>query len=124
MKKSTSAFKAMMGTLVLLLMFTTNALAQDKITEGATAVTTQMKTQLSLNESQYTKVLDINKTFLTKAVEANKMVNKTEKSKKLKTLADERETKLKSVLTDTQFKTFAANRASYAKKLREYYEAK
>ena len=47
-----------------------------------------------------------------------------EKAKKLKTLSDEREAKLKSVLTADQFKTFAANRAKYAKKLREYYEAK
>jgi len=124
MKNSTTAFKAFIGTMVLLLMFTTNALAQDKIAEGATAVTNQMKTQLSLNDSQYTKVMDVNKTFLTKATEANKMVNKTEKAKKLKTLSDEREAKLKSVLTADQFKTFAANRAKYAKKLREYYEAK
>jgi hypothetical protein len=124
MKNTTTAFKAMISAMVLLLMFTTNALAQDKLTEGATAVTNQMKTQLTLNDAQYTKVLDVNKTFLQKAAEANKTANKTEKAKKIKTLTDDREAKLKSVLTETQYKTFAANRATYAKKLREYYEAK
>jgi len=124
MKNSTTAFKAFIGTFVLLLMFSTNALAQDKISEGATAVTKQMKTQLSLNDSQYTKVMDVNKTFLTKATEANKTANKREKAKKLKTLTEDREAKLKSVLTADQYKIFAANRANYAKKLREYYEAK
>lgn len=124
MKIFTDAPKAFLASVVLFLMFSVNAVAQDKIAEGAKAVTAQMKTQLNLNDGQYTKVLDVNKTFLTKAVEANKLNNATEKAKKLKTLSDEKDTKLKSVLTDDQYKRYAANRAAYAKKLREYYEAK
>ncbi|KOS07325.1 hypothetical protein AM493_15730 [Flavobacterium akiainvivens] len=124
MKNFTNASKAFLGTLVLFLMFTVNAAAQDKLSEGAKAVTAQMKTQLGLNDGQYTKVLDINKTFLTKAVEANKAVNATDKAKKLKTLNDEKEAKLKSVLTADQYKKFAAYRNTYSKKLKEYYEAK
>jgi hypothetical protein len=124
MKNFTIASKAFLGTLVLFLMFSINASAQDKLTEGAKTVTGQMKTQLGLNDSQYTKVLDVNKTFLVKAAEANKLTNAAEKAKKLKTLSDERDTKLKSVLTGDQYKTFAANRAKYAGKLREIYEGK
>lgn len=124
MKNFTNASKAFLGTLVLFLMLTLNANAQDKVSEGATAVTNQMKTQLGLNDGQYNQVLEINKSFLTKAVEANKLPNKSDKTKKIKTLSDERETKLKSVLTDDQYKKFTANRATYSKKLREYYEKK
>jgi hypothetical protein len=124
MKNFTNASMAFLGTLVLFLMFSVNAMAQDKLTEGAKAVTTQMKTQLNLNDSQYNQVLDINKTFLVKAKETTKLTNATEKAKKLKNLSDEKEAKLKSVLTDDQYKKFAATRANYAKKLKEYYEAK
>jgi dTDP-glucose pyrophosphorylase len=124
MKNVTHATRAFFSTLVLLVMFSITASAQDKLTDGAKAVTTQMKTQLGFNDAQYTKVLDVNKTFLTKAAEANKLTNASEKAKKLKTLSDEKDAKLKSVLTDDQYKKYAANRATYAKKLREYYEAK
>ena len=124
MKNFTHASKAFLGALVLFLMFSVNAMAQDKLTDGAKAVTTQMKTQLGLNDGQYTKVLDINKAFLVKAVEANKMVNATDKAKKFKTLNDDKEAKLKSVLTEDQYKKFASNRNAYSKKLKEYYESK
>lgn len=118
-----SALKTFAGTM-LLVFFTTTAVAQekDKAVEGAKVVTTEMKAQLSLNDSQYTKVMDINKTFLQKAAEAEKVTNATDKAKKMKTLTEDRDAKLKSVLTETQYKTYQANRASNAKKLRQYYQ--
>lgn len=123
-KMLTSAAKAFMGAVALLVMFSTTALAQDRVAEGAKKFTDNMKTQLALNDGQYAKVLEINKAFLQKAADSRKTaVTKVEKAKKLKTYDDERETKLKSVLTDTQYKTFAATRAENRKKLREYYES-
>ncbi|MCW4470835.1 hypothetical protein OGH69_17835 [Flavobacterium sp. MFBS3-15] len=121
MKKT---FKLFAGVMLLLAMSATTVSAQekDRAGEGAKVVTTEMKTQLSLNDGQYAKVMDINKTFLQKAAEAEKVTNATDKAKKLKTLTDDRDAKLKSVLNETQYKTYQAGRAANAKKLRTYYQ--
>ncbi len=121
-KRMSSAMK-IFSAIMLVMLFTTAATAQDKdkAVEGAKVITTEMKAQLSLNDSQHTKVMDINKTFLQKAAEAEKTVNATDKAKKLKALTDDRDAKLRSVLTGTQYKTYNANRASNGKKLRQYY---
>jgi len=113
-----------MALMMVVLFVATAAFAQekDKAGEGAKTVTTEMKTQLGLNDSQYSKVLDINKTFIAKAVEAETIANATDKAKKMKTLNEEKETKMKSVLTETQYKTYGAKRADFGKKLRQYYK--
>ena len=112
-------------SLIALFVLSTTAMAQDKPAEGAKAVTTQLKGQLSLNDSQYTKVYDITKSFLVKANDNNKSgITDAEKTKKLKAITDEKDAKLKSVLSETQYKTYTANRAANAKKLREYYQEK
>ena len=123
MNKITNTVKTTLGVLMLLVMFTTSAFAQDnKVDEGAAAVTTQMKKKLSLNDSQYTKVLLINKTFLKSAVAAQeKGGSRVEMAKKMRSLNDRRDTKLKSVLNTTQYKIYKANRASNYKKLKAYY---
>jgi len=124
MKTFKPAFRLFAGAVLLLTMSATTLYAQekDRAGEGAKAVTTEMKTQLSLNDGQYAKVMDINKTFLQKAAEAEKVANATDKAKKLKTLTDDRDAKLKSVLNETQFKTYQAGRTGNAKKLRAYYQ--
>lgn len=115
--------KKIILSLLLVFTFTLTTMAQDKTAEGAKVVTTHLKTQLSLNDGQYAKVYEINKTFLQKANDNNMLsINATEKTKKLKALMEEKDAKLKSVLTDVQFKTYAANRANTAKKLKEYYQ--
>jgi hypothetical protein len=122
-KKFTSAAKAMIGAAALLLMFTTTGQAQekDKAAEGAKAVTAQMKSQLTLSDSQYTKVLDVNRTYLQKANDSKAMgVTKVDKAKKMKALGEERDAKLKSVLTEDQYKIYTAGRAGNMKKLREF----
>ncbi|MEL1245273.1 hypothetical protein AAEO56_13435 [Flavobacterium sp. DGU11] len=123
--KIKTAVKALVSTMFFIVLMTNAATAQekDKATEGAKVVTTQMKSQLALNDSQYTKVMDVNKTFLQKAAEAEKgTTNATEKAKKIKMFTDERDSKLKSVLTETQYKTYTANKAAYGKKFREFYQ--
>ncbi|OIQ15434.1 MAG: hypothetical protein BM557_11360 [Flavobacterium sp. MedPE-SWcel] len=126
MNRITSTLKVTLGALMLLLMFTTSVVAQEsKIDEGAAAVTTQMKAKLSLNDSQYTKVLHVNKTFLKSATAAKeKGGTRVEMAKKMRALNDRRDTKLKSVLNATQYKIYKANRSSNYKKLRAYYENK
>ena len=94
---------------------------QDRTGEGAAKVTAEMKSQLNLNDTQYTKVLEINRTYLVKAKDANGSSNVgQEKAKRVKAIADERENKLKSVLTEDQFKKYASGRAENMKKLKEY----
>lgn len=118
-RKFTSAAKGMLGAMALLLMFTTAALAQDKSAEGLTKLNDYMKAQLSLNDSQYAKVNDVNRVFVQKANENEKSnANKLDKAKKVKALEADRDTKLQSVLTKEQYKIFIANRAENTKKLK------
>jgi len=121
-KALVSAVKAMVGAIALLLMVTTTVTAQekDKVAEGAKTVTAQMKTQLVLNDNQQTQVLDVNRTYL-KKVKDNKESGATavQKAKKMQALNEERDTKLKSVLTATQYKKYSADKVENTRKLRE-----
>ena len=118
-------FRNLFGAFIMALVFTVTAAAQDKAAEGAKAVTTAMKEQLTLNDAQYTKVYDVNLTFLQKAQKNSEAGGtKQDRTKKLRALEDERETKLKSVLTETQYKMFAATRANNNTKLRQYFQSK
>ena len=121
-KALVSAVKLMVGAIALLLMATTTVTAQekDKVAEGAKTVTAQMKTQLVLNDNQQTQVLDVNRTYL-KKVKDNKESGATavQKAKKMQALNEERDTKLKSVLTATQYKKYSADKVENTRKLRE-----
>jgi hypothetical protein len=124
-RKITSAAKAFLSAVVLLLMFTTTALAQDTSGEGIKKLNDHMKVQLSLNDSQYAKVNDINRVFVQKVGDSEKgNASKLDKAKKVKALEAERDTKLKSVLTEDQYKVFVANRAENTKKLKALLPAK
>lgn len=121
-KKLTSAAKTILGTAALLLAVTTTAVAQEKdmIAEGAKTSATQMKAQLTLNDNQYTQVVDVNKTYLKKVKECKASGdNSAAKAKKMQALNEERDGKLKSVLTETQYKKYASVRAENIKKLKE-----
>jgi len=122
-KKLKITVKTMLGTAALLIALSTTAYAQDKIAEGASKVTAHMKEQLNLNDSQFTKVMDVNRTFLekAKACHASK-ATEIEKKKKMKVIVDERESKLKSVLTEDQYKRFAARRSDNMAKLKAFYK--
>tara|TARA_Y100000815_G_scaffold149549_1_gene135326 strand:+ start:17468 stop:17794 length:327 start_codon:yes stop_codon:yes gene_type:complete len=107
----------------MLLVFTTSATAQEKAAEGALAVSAKMKEMLSLNEQQYNKVLEVNKVYLRKIAAAKKDgLTTAEMDKKLRVYSNERENKLKSVLTPSQYKTYAARRESVQDMLKKYYE--
>ncbi|MHA3789269.1 hypothetical protein ACX0HA_13755 [Flavobacterium hauense] len=123
-KKITSAAKMIFGAAALLLALSTTVVAQEKekdmIAEGAKTSAAQMKTQLTLNDNQYTQVVDLNKAYL-KKVKDCKASGDTDiaKAKKMQALNEERDGKLKSVLTATQYKKYAAVRADNIKKLKE-----
>ena len=124
-KQLKTTVKTMLGAAALLIALSTTAYAQDKLAEGASKVTAQMKEQLNLNDGQFTKVMDVNKVFLEKAKACHtSSAPEVEKKKKMKAIIDEREAKLKSVLTEDQFKRFAARRTENMKELKAYYQAK
>lgn len=113
------------GLVVFFLVFSLNASAQDRATEGAKKVTDTMKEQLSLNDSQYAKVQQINLEFLQKAAENQESgKSQVEKAKKHKQLDDDRDKKLKSVLSEEQNKKYVATKIENRKKLKEYFQEK
>lgn len=117
--------KKIAGAVVLMLMFTINANAQDKGYGSSKVVTEHLNAQLSLNESQHAKVFSINQAYFSKAIE-NKESGKSqvEKAKTLKALDTDRDTKLKSVLSAAQYKTYVANKAENRKLVLEQIENK
>jgi hypothetical protein len=117
-----TTLKKMLSAAVMLLCFTITANAQDKTVDGAKAVTTYMKENLQLNDSQYQKVYSVNLTFLQKVDENAKKNKGADKIKKLRALEDERDTKLKSVLSEDQYKNYVGNKAANRKKIAEYYQ--
>lgn len=120
-KAVTSMVKGIVGAVALLLVTTTAAMAQDKLAEGAKTVTTEMKTQLVLNDGQYSQVLDVNRTYLKKVKENNESgASAVAKAKKAQALNEEKDTKLKSVLTEVQYKKYAAGRAENTRKLKAF----
>jgi hypothetical protein len=123
MNPLTRTVKSVIGAVLMLLVFTTSATAQEKAAEGALAVSAKMKEMLSLNEQQYNKVLEVNKVYLRKIAAAKKDgLTTAEMDKKLRVYSNERENKLKSVLTPSQYKTYAARRESVQDMLKKYYE--
>ncbi|MUV05427.1 hypothetical protein GN157_17065 [Flavobacterium rakeshii] len=117
-KKLTGRVKNLVSTLVLALLFCVTANAQDKVAEGATKVTTHMKSQLSLNDNQYTQVLAINKDYL-KKLDENPGATAVQRAKKKKSYDEDRDKKLKSVLNETQYKIYIANRSANARAYKE-----
>lgn len=114
-----SATKAMVSVVALVLAFTVNASAQDRGANAAQKITDNMKTELSLTDAQYAKVLDINKSFTEKSAEVRKAsTDKKANAQAIKTLNEDRETQLKTVLTDDQYKTYLAKKEEKKKAMR------
>ncbi len=106
-----SGVKAMTAVAAFVLAFTVSASAQDRSANGAQKLTDKMKTELTLNDDQYAKVLDINKSFSEKTAEARKAsADRKETAKAIKGFNEERDAKLKTVLTEDQFKKYVANK--------------
>lgn len=99
--------KKLCRALLVLLVFTACATAQDNIGEAATAITDNMKTKLQLNDSQYKSIYTINHDFLTQAKALkNSSDGKMQKAKALKTLDETRDAKIKPLLTPDQYTAY------------------
>lgn len=120
--KLNTAFKSALAAAALLFAVNATAIAQekDKLAESAKTVATQMKSQLTLNDSQFTQVVDVNKAYLKKVKDCKASGDTAAaKAKKMQALNEERDGKLKSVLTEVQYKKYASGRAENTKKLKE-----
>lgn len=121
-KKLTSGARILLGASALLLALTTVSYGQetDKIADASKTVATQMKSQLTLNDNQYTQVVEVNKAYLKKVKDCKASGDTAAaKAKKMQGLNEERDGKLKSVLTDVQYKKYGAGRAENIKKLKD-----
>lgn len=114
-----SAAKTMVGATIMLLAVTTTVSAQDRAAEGAKRATDKMKRELSLTDDQYPKVEQINKDFMDKAKESRATADKAQKEKGVKALSDERDAKLKTVLTEEQFKIYTDKKAQRLVKIKD-----
>lgn len=119
--------KILFGAAALLLLFTAGACAQekDRVTQGATAVTDLMKSQLGLTDAQYKKVYDVNLDFLTRAQGVRQSDDDAiVKVKAVKKLDKERDVKLKAILTAAQYQTFLVKKEENREKIKAYYQEK
>ncbi|WP_044219947.1 hypothetical protein [Chitinophaga pinensis] len=96
------------GFLLLLMTIAMPSFAQDtKKDKAAKALTDTMRTQLSLDDTQYSKVYDINADFVGKlAGLKDDSDSKMAKFKKMKAIDEDRDKALKAVLSAEQFKSF------------------
>ena len=122
LKMIISAAKTMVGVTVMLLAFTTTVSAQDRAAEGAKRATDKMKTELSLTDAQYPKVEKINKDFIAKTQENRTLTDKVAREKSVKALSEDRDAKLKTVLTEEQFKAYTAKKAERLSSIKEKRE--
>lgn len=121
-QKLTSAAGKLFVAVALLTAVATTAVAQEKdiFAEAAKTSASQMKTEFTLNDNQYTQVVEVNKTYLKKVKDCKASGDTAAaKAKKMQSLNVERDGKLKSVLTEVQYKKYAAVRAENIKKLKD-----
>jgi len=112
MKTKTNFITKILGALLLVLTFSTAAMAQDKTAERAAKITDNMKTKLTLTDAQYEKVYSANLDFLNQSQKLRKSesVDKLEKSKQLKAYGEAKDAKIKAVLTPEQYTVYLANK--------------
>ena len=96
--------------IAILLLTGITVSAQHKTAEQkAKNLTDTMSSRLSLNEDQYKKVYDANLNFVTKASSLKKEDgDKSTKLGKIRSLNNERDATLKTILSDEQYNQFKA----------------
>lgn len=121
-KRSNAFFSA--GLFCLFLFLANISFAQDtKKDKAVKALTDTMKTQLSLDDGQYSKVYDINADFLSglatvKADGGGKMA----KFNKLKAIGKDRDNALKAVLSAEQYKTYQEHKKENRQEMKSRYK--
>jgi hypothetical protein len=123
----TKTIKKTTLSIVKLMLFLSLAIpaahAQQKTEDVAKKMTDNLKEQLALNDTQYKQVYDANVVFINqaKAVKTSGE-GKIAKGKKLKAADETRDTKLKGVLTDSQYKKFLEKKKENREKFKEWYK--
>lgn len=116
LKLISSIVKTTTAVVVMLLAVTT-ASAQDRSELMAQRQTNKLNAELKLDDTQYKKVLDVNKDFANQISQIkNTQTDKDKKAAALKKLNQQREEKLKGILTEEQFKTYLSNKENNLKR--------
>jgi len=98
-----------------LLLCTSISFAQNSSDEKATEMTDKMKNELSLTETQYESVLEINKEYISKIKEIageDKGRPDPETIEEITKIRKDWDAEIEKVLTEEQFKTYQANKES------------
>ena len=96
--------------------------SQEKTLEDkATILTKDMKAKIGFNEDAYTKIYPINLHFLNEVETLKKKASRAEKFKKLKQLDEQRDTELKKILTEEEFKKFKDYKIENRKKIKNRF---
>lgn len=112
-------FKFLM-VVTTMLFFSCASNAQDKTAHAATVITDSLKSQLTLNEAQYTKAYNINLEFIKKAKEIkDSSAGRREKMGVLKEADAKRDAAMKEILTEKQYQLFLEKKAENRKKMKE-----
>lgn len=114
------------GLIVALFFFTVSMSAQDRKAEArdpekmAKLLTDNMKKKFSLTDDQYKKAYDANFEFISasQGLRASEE-GRAEKVGKLRDLDSARDEKMKTILTDEQFKEFLVMKTENREKMRE-----
>lgn len=114
------------GFLLLFLTVVGSSFAQDVSKEQkATVLTDSMKTRLLLNDDQYKQVYAINLDFMTKVATVKESSSgKIAKLQKLKSMDDDRNSSLKKILTESQFKDFLIYKEENKNEMKSRYKSK
>jgi hypothetical protein len=103
--------KSILHLTLFLLLFTATAFAQNDADKEAKKHTVFMKSHLSLTPDQHKKVHQIYVDFYEDAIKnSDPEKSSSEKAKRIKELVEDREEKIKSVLSEEQFKKYMAIR--------------
>jgi len=104
--------------------FNTKAFSQDSYEqrtpeERAKIQTEWMKQNLNLSDEQFEKVEPLNLEYALKMEEVKSIDGKLSKIKKAKSLSDEKDSKLKTILSEEQFEKYLKKRKELGDKMKE-----
>jgi hypothetical protein len=88
--------------------------------QRAEKITGWMKTNLKLTDEQLAKVQDLNMEYAKKNEEVkNKTTNREDRHREIKKNQDEKDAKLKTILTTEQFKTYEAKKDEMKEEMKQ-----
>lgn len=106
---------------VMLLVFTTYSFSQDKTAEEkALEITKNMKEQINFSDDKEAKVNAINLDFINQTEKIKtEEISKISKFKSLKKADEERDIKLKEILSKEEYELFKDNKSKNRKKIKD-----